>query len=105
MRIIGRFDLRGNSIVGQMELIGHTIDLVFWPREKKSEFSPDYDIYKKSFVVGSAWRRKMLDTEQNYLSVKFDDPTFSAPFYARLLDKDSDGKFALVWQRPRAKPV
>lgn len=105
MRIIGMFDLRGNSIVGQMELIGHTIDLVFWPREKKGELSPDYDIYKKSFVVGHAWRRKALDTERNYLSVKFDDPTFVAPFYAMLLDKDADGKYALVWQRPKAKTV
>jgi len=105
MRIIGMFDQRGNSIVGQMELIGHTINLVFWPREKKSEFSPDYDIHKKSFIVGSAWRRTTLDTEQNYLSVKFDDPTFVSPVYARLLDKDADGKFALIWQRPKAKPV
>jgi len=105
MRIIGMFDQRGDSIVGQMELIGHTVDLVFWPRDKKSEFSPDYDIYKNSFIVGSAWRRKTLDTKQNYLSVKFDDPTFVAPFYARLLDKDSDGKFALIWQRPKAMPV
>ncbi|MEN5279323.1 DUF736 domain-containing protein [Brucella sp. TWI432] len=99
------FDQRGSSFVGQMELIGQTIDLVFWPREKKGEFSPDYDIYKKSFVVGSAWRRKTLDTEKYYLSVKLDDPTFLAPIYARLLDKDERGKYALVWQRPKAKPV
>ena len=45
MRIIGMFDQRGSSFAGQMELIGQTIDLVFWPREKKGEFSPDYDIY------------------------------------------------------------
>ena len=105
MRIIGMFDQRGSSFAGQVELIGQTIDLVFWPREKKGEFSPDYDVYKKSFVVGSAWCRKTLDTERNYLSVKFDDPSWVAPIYARLLDKDADGKYALVWQRPRAKPV
>ncbi len=104
MRKIGEFDLRGNSFAGQIHFINQSVDLVFWPREKKGEFSPDFDIYKESYVVGSAWRRKTLDTEKDYLSVKLDDPTFLAPIYARLLDKDERSKYALVWQRPKAKP-
>lgn len=105
MRTIGEFDLRGNSFVGQIHFIGQNVELVFWPREKKGEFSPDFDIYKESYLVGSDWRRRTLDTGKDYLSVKLDDPTFVAPIYARLLDKDAHGKFALVWQRPKAKPV
>ncbi|WP_455296743.1 DUF736 domain-containing protein [Brucella pituitosa] len=104
MRIIGEFDLRGNSFVGQIHLIGHSLELVFWPRAKKGEFSPDFDIYQNNYAVGSAWRRKTLDSGKDYLSVKLDDPTLVAPIYARLSDKDERGKYALVWQRPKAKP-
>jgi len=34
--------------------------------------------------------------------VRFDDPTFAAPFFANLIAQD-EGGFALIWSRPQRR--
>ena len=56
--------------------------------------------------MGSDQRLGQIPEEdRGYLSVKLDDPSFTAPIYANLFD-DEDGKtFNLIWSRARAANV
>jgi uncharacterized protein (DUF736 family) len=47
--------------------------------------------------IGAAWRRTSKDN-RSYHSVKLDDPSFTAPIYAKLFEGD-DGECALIWSR------
>ncbi|HQT65790.1 MAG TPA: DUF736 family protein, partial [Acidocella sp.] len=37
----------------------------------------------------------------DYISVKLDDPSFSAPIYANLFDDESGEGYTLIWSRSR----
>ena len=48
--------------------------------------------------VGAVWPKRSGEGS-DYLSVKLDDPSFTAPIYANLVE---DGEtFALIWSRSR----
>ena len=47
--------------------------------------------------LDSAWKRQSA-ANKHYLSVKLDDPSFSAPINARLVDTE-DGSATLYWSR------
>ena len=50
--------------------------------------------------IGAAWS-KQSKRGRDYLSVKLDDPSFTGPIYANLVE---DGEtFALIWSRSRKK--
>ena len=38
---------------------------------------------------------------RDYLSLKFDDPSFNAPIYANLFDDEGGEGYTLLWSRPR----
>ena len=46
---------------------------------------------------GAAWKRTS-SAGREYLSVKLDDPSFSAPIFASLIETENDG-FVLIWSR------
>jgi uncharacterized protein (DUF736 family) len=48
---------------------------------------------------GAAWKKTARDSDREYLSVKLDDPSFSAPIYASLVKVDGDEGFTLIWSR------
>jgi uncharacterized protein DUF736 len=39
--------------------------------------------------------------QRDYLSVKLDDPSFSAPIYANLFDDEEGEGYTLIWSRPQ----
>ena len=52
------------------------------PAEKKNDKAPDYRIFAgNNTEFGAAWR-KTSSAGREYLSVKLDDPSFSAPIFA-----------------------
>jgi len=46
--------------------------------------------------IGAAWNRTSKGGN-SYISVKLDDPSFPAPVYANLVDRN--GKPTLIWAR------
>ena len=48
--------------------------------------------------IGAAWSKRSNEG-RDYLSVKLDDPSFTAPIYANLVE-DGDA-FSLIWSRSR----
>ena len=68
--------------------------------EKDNDKAPDFRIFSGQTEFGAAWK-KTSQQNRDYLSVKLDDPSFTAPIFANLFD-DEDGKsFNLIWSRAR----
>jgi len=49
---------------------------------------------------GAAWPKTSRD-DRAYLSVKLDDPSFTAPIYANLFDDEDGEGYTLIWSRSR----
>jgi uncharacterized protein (DUF736 family) len=52
--------------------------------------------------VGAAWEKTSESSGRTYYSVRLDDPTFAAPFFANLVEQN-EGGFALIWSRPQRR--
>lgn len=50
--------------------------------------------------IGGAWIRQ-AENGNPYLSVSIDDPSFAAPAYANLVERDG-GVYDLIWSRRRS---
>ena len=66
--------------------------------EKTDERGPDFRIFAGATEFGAAWKKTSREN-RHYLSVKLDDPSFSGPIYASLVDAE-DG-YSLIWSRSR----
>jgi uncharacterized protein (DUF736 family) len=70
------------------------------PEASDNENAPSHRVFVGRAEIGAAWT-KTSNEGREYLSVKLDDPSFTAPIFANLFD-DEDGKsFNLIWSRAR----
>ena len=66
----------------------------------ENENAPSHRVFVAKAEIGACWQ-KTSNEGRDYLSVKLDDPSFTAPIFANLFD-DEDGKsFNLIWSRAR----
>ena len=70
----------------------------FRPADKENDKAPDFRIFSGQTEFGAAWKKTSREN-RDYLSVKLDDPSFSAPIYASLVDADEG--YSLIWSRSR----
>ncbi|WP_316202895.1 MULTISPECIES: DUF736 domain-containing protein [unclassified Bradyrhizobium] len=99
MATIGTFTASDNGYTGSIKTLTLNIKAKFVASEKDSDKAPDYRIWAGSIEVGVAWKKTARDSDREYLSVKLDDPSFSAPIYASLVKVDGDDGFTLIWSR------
>ena len=52
--------------------------------------------------IGAAWS-KQSNEGRDYLSLKLDDPSFTAPILANLFDDPDGESFTLIWSRSSKK--
>ena len=65
---------------------------------RASDNAPSHRVYVGRAEIGAAWSKRSNEG-RDYLSVKLDDPSFTAPIYANLVE---DGEaFTLIWSRSR----
>jgi uncharacterized protein (DUF736 family) len=63
------------------------------------ENAPSHRAVVGKAEIGAAWSKKSNEG-RDYLGLKLDDPSFTAPIYANLV-RDEDGKgYSLIWSRP-----
>jgi uncharacterized protein (DUF736 family) len=100
MQTIGTFTKSGDGAYsGAIKTLNLNIKNVqLRPAEKETDKAPDFRLIASGVEIGAAWK-KTSRSKRDYLSVTLDDPSFSAPVYANLVDAD-DG-FSLVWARNR----
>jgi uncharacterized protein (DUF736 family) len=101
MAIIGTFTKTDSEYKGEITTLAMQHKNVrILPEDSTSENAPSHRVYIGKTEIGAAWTR-CSNEGRDYLSVKLDDPSFSAPIFANLFD-DEDGKtHNLIWSRPR----
>jgi uncharacterized protein (DUF736 family) len=100
MANIGTFKKSGDDFQGEivtLSLQSRGVRIV--PETgRMSENAPSHRVYVGRAEIGAAWSKRSNEG-RDYLSVKLDDPSFTAPIYANLVE---DGEaFALIWSRSR----
>ncbi|OWR00397.1 DUF736 domain-containing protein [Sphingopyxis witflariensis] len=67
------------------------------PEAKPNGNAPSHRVFVGDAEVGAAWEKTSQD-KRPYLSVKLDDPSFTAPIFAQLFTGEGD-EYDLVWSR------
>jgi uncharacterized protein (DUF736 family) len=104
MANIGTFTTTGDGYKGEIVTMSVQQKNVRIVRETEqaNENAPSHRVFVGRAEIGAGWSKQSREG-RDYLSVKLDDPSFSAPIYANLFD-DEDGKtFNLIWTRPNGK--
>ncbi|WP_117196424.1 DUF736 domain-containing protein [Rhizobium terrae] len=68
------------------------------PCDRDNERAPDFRVTAGGVEFGAGWSRTARETGAEYLLLKLDDPSFTAPVYASLV-QDDKGEHKLIWSR------
>ena len=101
MATIGTFKKSGNDLTGAITTLSvQTKGVRIVPEANRSnDNAPSHRVYVGTAEIGAAWAKTSNDG-RDYLSVKLDDPSFTAPIYANLFDDEGEDTFSLIWSRP-----
>ena len=64
--------------------------------------SPSHRVYVGRVEIGAAWAKRSNEG-RDYLGLKLDDPSFTAPIFANLFDDEDGEGFSLIWSRPNGR--
>lgn len=104
MATIGSFKKVGNEFQGEIVTLSVQTKGVRIVAEatRGNDNTPSHRVYVGRAEIGAAWSRRSNEG-RDYLSVKLDDPSFTAPIYANLFaDEDGEGH-SLIWSRPNGR--
>ncbi|MBN8713844.1 MAG: DUF736 domain-containing protein [Xanthomonadales bacterium] len=101
MANIGTFTADKDGFTGTLRTLTLNVKVKLIPNDKGDrENAPDFRLQATGgYDIGAAWK-KVSQAERPYLSVTFDDPSFPATIYARLIEED-DGTHNLIWSRSK----
>ena len=104
MANIGTFRKTGNEYTGEivtLSLQARNVRLV--PETRATgDNAPSHRVYVGKVEIGAAWSKQSTEG-RNYLGLKLDDPSFTAPIYANLFDDEDGEGFSLIWSRPNGR--
>ena len=102
MATIGSFKKVGNDFQGEISTLSLQAKGVRIVAEanRSNDNAPSHRVYLRRVEIGAAWSKRS-EEGRDYLSLKLDDPSFTAPIYANLLDDEGGEGFTLLWSRPR----
>lgn len=66
------------------------------------ENAPSHRVFVGRIEIGAAWS-KQSNEGRNYLGLKLDDPSFTAPIYANLVEGEDGQGYSLIWSRPNRR--
>ena len=103
MATIGAFKKSGNEYTGEIVTLNVQAQNVRIVPEtnQTSENALSHRILVGRAEIGAAWS-KTSNEGRDYLGLKLDDPSFTAPIYANLFD-DEDDSYSLIWSRPNRR--
>ncbi len=101
MAIIGTFTRSADGkFSGTLKTLTLSAKLQFAAETSKTrDNAPDFRIFLGTIEVGAAWQKTARESGRVYWSVKLDDPTFTAPLYASLVEAEDGKVFNLLWSR------
>ena len=101
MANIGSFKKSGNEFQGEIVTLSvQAKNVRIVPEEARTnDNAPSHRVYVGRAEIGAAWSKRSNEG-RDYLSVKLDDPSFTAPIYANLFDDEDGDNSTLIWSRP-----
>ena len=107
MATIGTFKKTGSEFVGEIVTLSVQAQNVrIVPDEgSTNDNAPSHRVFIGSAEIGAAWSKRSNEG-RNYLSLKLDDPSFTAPIYANLFDDtlvEGEESYSLIWSHARRK--
>ena len=99
MAQIGTFTRdESGSYTGTIKTLTLNVKATIKPVSKDNEKAPDYRVTANGVEFGAGWSKVARETGAEYLSVKLDDPSFTGPVYATLVQGEK-GEHKLIWSR------
>ncbi len=99
MAQIGTFTRDDNgAYTGTIKTLTLNVKATIKPVSKDNEKAPDYRVTANGVEFGACWSKAARETGAEYLSVKLDDPSFTAPVYATLVQGER-AEHKLIWSR------
>ena len=104
MASIGSFKKSGNEYQGEIVTLSvQTKGVRIVPEtNRSSDAAPSHRVFVGRAEIGAAWSKRSNEG-RDYLSLKLDDPSFTAPIFANLFDDPDGESFTLIWSRSRKK--
>ena len=100
MAIIGNFSSSNGNFSGTIQTLAFKVKAEIKAVEKSGDNAPDYRVLVGKAEIGAGWKRTS-EAQREYVSVKIDDPSFAAPLYANLIERDD--QYDLMWSRTKPK--
>ncbi|HEX4077404.1 MAG TPA: DUF736 domain-containing protein [Rhizomicrobium sp.] len=102
MANIGSFKKVANEFQGEIVTLSvQTKGVRIVPESNRSnENAPSHRVYVGRAEIGAAWSKRSSEG-RDYLSLKLDDPSFTAPIFANLFDDEDGEGYTLIWSRNR----
>ena len=97
MATIGTVTKTNAGFNGTIQTIGLKAKVAITPVEKRGDTAPDFRVFVGKVEIGAGWSRTSKGNGREFVSVKLDDPSFAAPIYANLVERD--GQHELIWSR------
>jgi uncharacterized protein (DUF736 family) len=66
------------------------------------ENAPSHRVLVGRVEIGAAWSKRSSEG-RDYLGLKLDDPSFTAPIYANLIHDENSEEYSLIWSRPNGR--
>jgi len=105
MATIGTFKKSGtNEFSGQIVTLSvQAKNVRIVPEANRSgENAPSHRVFAGRVEIGAAWAKRSNEG-RDYLGLKLDDPSFTAPIYANLFDDEDGEGYSLIWSRPNGR--
>jgi uncharacterized protein (DUF736 family) len=98
MASIGTFTSIENGFSGSIRTLALNVKARIARIDNPTDKGPHYRVLAGPVELGAAWK-KTSEQGRDYLSVKLDDPSFSAPIYATLSEMEGEEGYQLIWSR------
>jgi uncharacterized protein (DUF736 family) len=98
---IGQFTKTETGFTGKIDTLAIKANAEFRQvTNRTNENAPAFEIFHGELRIGAAWERQ--GKKGKYLSVSFEDPSFSAGYY-NLYKSGAELGYTLTFERPKAR--